>query len=157
MNWWCMHQFFFNTIHAQVLLYTRIHSPLWRHTRTPYPYEHLRETEPAYLYLYSYLQSLISNLYSYKNRVGDDCVSAILQYRPSDLYLTDRRKLWQFTRTPCYLLSTALDFPEEERMMQQSSVSISLSFWEPRYQSSRRLHASPLYLHKTIAQHNQRD
>ena len=24
----------------------------------------------------------------------------------------------------CYLLSTALDFPEEERMMQQSSVSI---------------------------------
>ena len=28
----------------------------------------------------------------------------------------------------CYLLSTALDFLEEERMMQQSSVSISLSF-----------------------------
>ena len=27
-----------------------------------------------------------------------------------------------------YLLSTVLDFPEEERMMQQSSVSISLSF-----------------------------
>ena len=37
---------------------------------------------------------------------------------------------------------------EEERVMQQSSISISLSFWEPRYQSSRRLHASPLYLHK---------
>ena len=49
----------------------------------------------------------------------------------------------------CYLLSTALDFPEEERMMQQSSVSISLSFWEPRYQSSRRLCASPSYLQKT--------
>ena len=31
-------------------------------------------------------------------------------------------------RGHCYLLSTALDFPEEERMMQQSSVSISLSF-----------------------------
>ena len=28
----------------------------------------------------------------------------------------------------CYLLSTALDFPEEEMMMQQSSVSISLRF-----------------------------
>ena len=28
----------------------------------------------------------------------------------------------------CYLLSTALVFPEEEGMMQQSSVSISLSF-----------------------------
>ena len=38
----------------------------------------------------------------------------------------------------CYLLSTALDFLGEERMMQQSSISISLSFWEPRYQSSRR-------------------
>ena len=33
---------------------------------------------------------------------------------------------------------------EEESVMQQSSVSISLSFWEPRYQSSRRLHASRL-------------
>ena len=28
----------------------------------------------------------------------------------------------------CYLLSTSLDFPEEEMMMQQSNVSISLSF-----------------------------
>ena len=28
----------------------------------------------------------------------------------------------------CYLLSTALVFPKEEGMMQQSSVSISLSF-----------------------------
>ena len=28
----------------------------------------------------------------------------------------------------CYLLSTALVFPEEEGMMQQSSVSISLRF-----------------------------
>ena len=29
---------------------------------------------------------------------------------------------------------------EEERVMQQGSVSISLSFWEPRYQSSTLLH-----------------
>ena len=69
---------------------------------------------------------------------------------------------WQKTRptvtnTYCYLLSTALDFPEEERMMQQSSVSISLSFWEPRYQSSRRLHARPSHLHKQINPRNQRD
>ena len=33
---------------------------------------------------------------------------------------------------------------EEERVMQQSSVSISLSFWEPRYQSSRRPRTSHL-------------
>ena len=31
-------------------------------------------------------------------------------------------------RGHCYLLSTTLVFPEEEGMMQQSSVSISLSF-----------------------------
>ena len=49
----------------------------------------------------------------------------------------------------CYLLSTALVFPEEEGMMHQSSVSISLSFWEPMYQSSRRLRASPSQMHKT--------
>ena len=36
---------------------------------------------------------------------------------------------WQLIgRGRCYLLSTALDFLEEERMMQQSSVSISVSF-----------------------------
>ena len=50
----------------------------------------------------------------------------------------------------CYLLSIALVFPEEEGMMQQTSVSIYLSFWEPRYLSSRRLRASPSYLHTQI-------
>ena len=45
---------------------------------------------------------------------------------------------------------------EEERVMQQSSVSISLNFWEPRYQSSRRLHTSPSHLHKQINPRNQR-
>ena len=44
----------------------------------------------------------------------------------------------------CYLLSLCWFSLEEERVMQQSSVSISLSFLEPRYQSSRRLHASRL-------------
>jgi hypothetical protein len=29
------------------LTYTRIHSPPWTYTRTSYPYEHLRKTEPA--------------------------------------------------------------------------------------------------------------
>ena len=43
---------------------------------------------------------------------------------------------------------------EEERVMQQSSISISLSFLEPRYQSSRRLHANrlvPAQTNKNIA------
>ena len=34
--------------------------------------------------------SLLSTLI--KSRVGDDGVPAILQYRPSDLYLTDRKE-----------------------------------------------------------------
>ena len=50
----------------------------------------------------------------------------------------------------CYLFSMRWFSLEEERVMQQSSVSISLSFWEPRYQSSRRLHASRLVPAQTI-------
>ena len=52
--------------------------------------------------------------------------------------------------THCYLLSMHWFSLEEERVMYKSSVSISLSFWEPRYQSSGRLHANPSYLHKQI-------
>ena len=41
------------------------------------------------------------------NRVGDDGVRAILQYRPSDLYLTDRKKtmaiLQKYTHTPLHV------------------------------------------------------
>ena len=54
----------------------------------------------------------------------------------------------------CYLLSMRWFSLEEERVMQQSSVSISLSFWEPRYQSSRRLHTSrlvPTQTNKNVA------
>ena len=47
-------------------------------------------------------------------------------------------------------LEHALVFLEEERVMQQSSVSISLSFCEPRYQSSRRLQANRLVPAQTI-------
>ena len=39
-----------------------------------------------------------------ENRVGDDGVPAILQYRPSDLYPTDRKEtmaiLQKYTQTP---------------------------------------------------------
>ena len=38
------------------------------------------------LYLHTYISSLI------KNRVGDDGTRAIVQYRPTDLYLTDRKE-----------------------------------------------------------------
>ena len=33
-----------------------------------------------------------------ENRVGDDGVRAILQYRPSDLYLTDRKETMAILR-----------------------------------------------------------
>ena len=46
----------------------------------------------------------LTYVYSYKKRVGDDGVSAILQYRPSDLYPTDRKEtmaiLQKDTHTP---------------------------------------------------------
>ena len=42
-----------------------------------------------------------------ENRVGDDGVCAILQYRPSDLYLTDRKEtitiLQKDTHTPLHV------------------------------------------------------
>ena len=41
-------------------------------------------------------QTIITNWVFYtsrdKNRVGDDGVPAILQYKPSDLYLTDKKE-----------------------------------------------------------------
>ena len=53
------------------------------------------------LYSYLYLSTLI------ENRVGDDGVPAILQYRSSDLYLTDRKEtmaIWQKdTHTPLHI------------------------------------------------------
>ena len=46
-------------------------------------------------------------LYSYKKRGVDDGVPAILQYRPSDLYLTDRKEtmviLKKDTHTPLHI------------------------------------------------------
>ena len=42
-----------------------------------------------------------------ENRVGDDGVPAILQYRPSDLYLTDRKEtmaiLQEGAHTPLHI------------------------------------------------------
>ena len=42
-----------------------------------------------------------------ENKVGDDSVPAILQYRPSDLYLTDRNGtmaiLQKGTQTPLHI------------------------------------------------------
>ena len=53
------------------------------------------------LHLHSY------KIHSYRNRVGDDGVPAILQYRSSDLYLTDRKEtmaiLQKGTHTPLHI------------------------------------------------------
>ena len=42
-----------------------------------------------------------------KNRVDDDGVPGILQYRPSDLYMTDRKEtmaiLQKYTHTPLHI------------------------------------------------------
>ena len=58
--------------------------------------------------IYLYFSTLYFSLYFFptliKNRVGDDGVPAILQYRPSDLYMTDRKEtmaiLQKDTHTP---------------------------------------------------------
>ena len=42
------------------------------------------------IYIYTLIKYIKYTLI--KNRVGDDVVPAILQYRPSDLYLTDRKE-----------------------------------------------------------------
>ena len=47
----------------------------------------------------------------------------------------------------CYVLSLHWFSLKRKEWCSNSSVSISLSFWEPRYQSSRRL-KSPTHLHK---------
>lgn len=39
----CFFFFLRNVVQTQTLT-TRIHSPLWKHTCTPYPYEHIRKT-----------------------------------------------------------------------------------------------------------------
>ena len=48
----------------------------------------------------------LTYLYSYKNKFGDDGLPAILQYRPPDLYLTDRKEtmaiLQKDTHTPLH-------------------------------------------------------
>ena len=47
-----------------------------------------------------------------ENKVGDDGVPAILQYRPSDLYLADRKEtmsiLQKDTQTPLHICKNAL-------------------------------------------------
>ena len=48
----------------------------------------------------------LTYLYSYKNRVGDDGVPAILQYRPSDLYLADRKETMAILQKDTHTLST---------------------------------------------------
>ena len=62
------------------------------------------------------------------------------------------------SRNPsCYLLSTALVFPEEEGMMQQSSVSISLSFENQDINPVGDNAQVTEYLHKQTPTCNQRD
>ena len=57
------------------------------------------------LYIYTLIKYIKYTLI--KNRVGDDGVPAILQYRPSDLYLTDRKEtmaiLQKGTHTPLHI------------------------------------------------------
>ena len=72
-----------------------LHSKICLHTH-PYVVVHLKSKKDKYL-----------GTEGVENKVGDDGVRAILQYRPSDLYLTDRKKtmaiLQKFTHTPLHV------------------------------------------------------
>ena len=57
-----------------------LHSKICLHTH-PYVVVHLKSEKDKYL-----------GMEGVENRVGDDGVCAILQYRPSDLYLTDMKE-----------------------------------------------------------------
>ena len=61
--------------------------------------------EPTKYLEYKIKDGLVSTLI--KNQVGDDGVRAILQFRPSDLYLTDRKEtiaiLQKDTHTPLHV------------------------------------------------------
>ena len=60
----------------------------------------------VWLHIIYFISTLI------KNRVVDDGVPAILQYRPSDLYLTDRKEtmaiLKKDTHTPLHICKLGL-------------------------------------------------
>ena len=72
-----------------------LHSKICLHTHL-YVVVHLKSEKDKYL-----------GTEGVENRVGDDGVRAILQYRPSDLYLTDRKKtmaiLQKYTHTPLHV------------------------------------------------------
>ena len=56
-------------------------------------------------------------------------------------------RTFYFSSHVCYVLSLRWFSLKRKGWCINSSVSISLSFWEPRYQSSRRLLKSPTHLH----------
>ena len=69
--------------------------------------------------------------------------------RPSSYCLRTHRSVVNATSWACVGFSL-----EDERVMQQSRVSIFLGFWEPRYQSSRRprtSHLVPTQTNKNLA------
>ena len=95
-------------------------APKLAHARPLFPARAILSRRLCYLYslLYCYIY-FIFNIYLYslfflsffptliKNRVADDGVPAILQYRPSDLYPTDRKETVAFlqkdTHTPVHI------------------------------------------------------
>ena len=72
-----------------------LHSKICLHTH-PYVVVHLKSEKDKYL-----------GTEGVENRVADDGVCAILQYRPSDLYLTDRKEtmaiLQKYTHTSLHV------------------------------------------------------
>jgi len=71
-----------------------------------------------------------------KNRIGDDGVLAILQYKPSVLYLTDRKEKWKFCKkipTPTQHLqirpSLVHPFLPQDRLLIQMHLDVPCNAW----------------------------
>ena len=78
-----------------------------------------------------------------KNRVGDDGVPAILQYRPSDLYLTDRKETMKnYPHSSPHLkirLSLVHPFLPQDKLLIQMHLDVSCNTWAS-CSSRRKIH-----------------
>ena len=90
------------------------------------------------LYLIFISTSLLSTLFFLlENRVGDDGVPAILQYRSSDLYPTDRKEtmaiLQKDTHTPIHKLqirpSLVHPFLPQDKLLIQMHLDVPCNAW----------------------------
>ena len=101
-----------------------LHSKICLHTH-PYVVVHLKSEKDKYL-----------GTEGVENSVGDDGVRAIQQYRPSDLYIMDRKEtmaiLQKYTHTPLQLQirpSLVHPFLSQDKLLIQMHLDVPCNAW----------------------------